>query len=90
MLRTDDRLRASQRGHGLVAVTGQQQPLQLGAQTAALRQPREQGVQLGGVVLQRAGCGWAGQPVGHDDHLTSDVARQPIVPANKLNSTNYR
>ena len=74
MLGTDQRLGAGQRGQGLVAVAGQQQALQVGAQAAALRQRAKQRVELGGVVLQGAGRGRAGQPFGHRDHLTSDGA----------------
>ena len=57
VLGADDRLAAHQRGQRLVAVARQQQALQVGAQAAALRQPGEQGIKPGGVVLQRAGCG---------------------------------
>src|SRR5215204_2312155 len=71
---TDQRLGAGQRGQGRVAVAGQQQALQVGAQAAALRQRAKQRVELGGVVLQGAGGGRAGQPFGHRDHLTSDGA----------------
>jgi hypothetical protein len=41
MLGADHGLGAGQRGHGLVAVAGQQQALQVGAQTAALGEPGE-------------------------------------------------
>src|SRR5829696_7150202 len=74
MLGTDQRLGAGQGGQGLVAVAGQQQALQVGAQAAALRERTKQRVELGGVVLQGAGGGRAGQPFGHRDHLTSDGA----------------
>jgi hypothetical protein len=46
----NDGFGAGQAGQGLVAVAGQQQALQVGAQAAALGQPGEQGVELGGVV----------------------------------------
>jgi hypothetical protein len=79
VLGADDRLGAGQRGQRLVAVAGQQQALQVGAEAAPLREPGEQRVELGGVVLQRAGCGWAGQAFGHRDHLSCDVAPQPTL-----------
>jgi hypothetical protein len=86
MLRTDDRLRAGQRGQGLVAVAGQQQALQVGAQAAALRQPGEQGVELGGVVLQGAGGGWAGKALGHRGTLASCADGSALyVPPSSLN-----
>src|SRR5512133_2006056 len=77
MLGTGDRLGAGQGGQGLVAIPGQQQALQVAAQAAALGQAREQRVEPLGVVLQGAGCGWAGKALGHRDHLSSDVAPQP-------------
>ena len=67
MLRADHGLGASQGGQRLVAVAGKQQALQVGAQTAALREPGEQGVELGGVVLKGSGCGRAGSTRGHHD-----------------------
>jgi hypothetical protein len=90
VLGTDDRLGAGQRGERLVAVSWQQQALQVGAEAAPLREPGEQGVELGGVVLERARGWWAGQALAHRDHLSSDVAPQPIVPHNQPNTTNYR
>jgi hypothetical protein len=78
VLGANDRLGAGQRGQGLVAVAGQQQPLQVGAQAAALRQPGEQRVELGGVVFQRAGCGWAGKALGHGAHLRAQAAELPL------------
>ena len=48
-----------QPGQGLVAVAGQQQALEVVAEATALGQARPQGVELLGVVLQRAGCGRA-------------------------------
>jgi hypothetical protein len=74
MLGANHGLGAGQRGHGLVAVSWQQQPLQVGAQPAALRQPVQQGVELGGVVLQGAGGGWAGKALGHCAHLRAQAA----------------
>jgi hypothetical protein len=65
MLGAEDRFGAGQGGQGLVAVAWQQQALQVGAQAAALRQRAKQRIELGGVVLQRAGGGWAGQALGH-------------------------
>jgi hypothetical protein len=65
MLGAGDRLGVGQRGQGLVAVAGQQQALQVVAQAAALRQARKQRVEVLGVVLQRAGSGWAGAAGGH-------------------------
>ena len=80
----------AERGHGLVAVAGQQQPLQVGAQAAALREPGEQGVELGGVVLQRARSGWAGQALGHCAHLRAQAAELLLYTLPLLKSTNYR
>jgi hypothetical protein len=74
MLGTDQGLGAGQGGQGLVAVPRQQQALPVGTQAAALRERVKQRVELGGVVLQWAGRGRAGQPFGHRDHLTSDGA----------------
>jgi len=79
VLGADDRLGAGQRGEGLVAAAGQQQAREVGAEAAALRQRGEQGVELGGVVLKRAGCGWAGQAVGHRDHLSCETRRRPLL-----------
>jgi hypothetical protein len=61
VLGADDWFGAGQRGQGLVAVAGQQQALQTGTEAAALRQRAEQGVELGGVVLEWAGCRWQGR-----------------------------
>jgi hypothetical protein len=77
-------------GHGLVAVAGQQQPLQGGAQAAALGEPGEQDVELGGVVLQWTGGGWAGQALGHRAHLRAQAAEIPLYTPAILKSTNYR
>jgi hypothetical protein len=90
VLGADDRLGADQRGHGLVAVAGQQQPLQVGAQAAALRQPGEQPVKLGGVVLQRAGGGWAGKALGHCGYLRARAAVNLLYTPASLKSTNHR
>jgi hypothetical protein len=79
VLGANHRLGAGQRGQGLVSVAGQQQALQVGAEAVALRQRGEQGVEPGGVVLQRAGGGWAGQPFGHGDHhLSGEDALRPL------------
>jgi hypothetical protein len=61
VLGTGDRLGAGQPGQGLVAITRQQQPLQVGTQAAALRQAREQGVQALGVVLSGPGADGQGR-----------------------------
>jgi hypothetical protein len=90
VLGAHDGLGTGERGHGLVAVAGQQQPLQVGAQAAALREPGEQGVELGGVVLQRAGGGWAGQALGHCAHLRAQAAELLLYTSTRLKSTNYR
>jgi hypothetical protein len=90
VLGANDRLGAGQRGHGLVTVAGQQQPLQVGAQAAALRQPGEQGVELDGVVLQRAGGSWAGKALGHCAHLRAQAAELLLYTQPSLKSTNYR
>ena len=65
MLGADHRFGAGQTGQRLVAIAGQQQALQVGAQAAALRQRAQQRVELGGVGLQGAGGGWAGLALGH-------------------------
>jgi hypothetical protein len=80
----DDWLGARQRGQRLVAVARQQQALQIGAQAAALRQPGEQGIEPGGVVLQRAGSGWAGKALGQRDHLTGDGCSSTPFPPTTL------
>jgi len=80
VLGAGDRLGAGQRSERLVAVTREQQALQVGAEAMALGEPGGQGVELGGVGLEGAGCGWAGQALGHHDHLTGDDAPQPILP----------
>jgi pimeloyl-ACP methyl ester carboxylesterase len=79
MLGTGDRLGAGQSGQGLVAVSWQQQALQVVPQAAALRQAREQGVELAGVVLQRAGCGWTWAAGSHRRWLLA-ADRTPGVP----------
>src|SRR6266536_713429 len=88
LLRADHRFGAHQTGQGLVAVAWQQQALQVGAQAAALRQPGEQRVELGGVALQGTGGGWAGQALGHRGTSASSRMAQPPAfplpaPANK-------
>jgi hypothetical protein len=57
MLGAHDGFGVGQGGQGLVAVAGQQQPLRVVAQALALGHACEQRVELGGVVLQRAGRG---------------------------------
>ena len=79
MLGPDDRFGAGQGGQGLAALAWQQQHLQIGTQATALGEPGKQGVELGGVVLQGAGCGWAGQPLGHREHLERETRRPPLV-----------
>ena len=83
VLGAGDRLGAGQGGQGLVAIPRQQQPLQVSPEAAALGQRTQQRVEPRRVVLQRTGCGWAGQAFGHRDHLTGDVAPQPIVPTGR-------
>jgi hypothetical protein len=80
VLRGDDRLGARQRGQRLVAVARQQQALQVGAQAAALRQPGEQGIEPDGVVLQRAGCGWAGKALVITTTSQATVLLNPPFP----------
>jgi len=65
VLRAHHGFGAGQPGQGLVAVPGQQQALQVVTEPAALGQAREQGVKPLGVVLQRAGRGWARTAGGH-------------------------
>ena len=91
MLGAGDRLGVGQGGQGLVAVAGQQQALQVVAQTTALRHAGEQWVELLGVVLQRAGCGWAGAAGGHRRggswrRMAGGTGPQKSTPT----STNYR
>jgi hypothetical protein len=57
VLGTGDPLGAGQPSQRLVAIARQQQPLQVLAQAAALRQARRQRVEPLGVVLERAGRG---------------------------------
>jgi hypothetical protein len=80
VLGTDDRLGARQRGQRLVAVARQQQALQVGAEAAALREPGQQGIEPGGVALQRAGGGGAGMALGHRDHLSCETPRLSLLP----------
>ena len=61
MLDPGDGLGPGQPGQGLVAVAGQQQALQVGAQATPLRQGAEQWVEPGGVVLQGARAGGQGR-----------------------------
>ena len=65
VLGAHDRLGIGQPGQRLVPVAGRQQALEVVAQAAALRQARKQRVEVLGVVLQRAGSGWAGAASGH-------------------------
>src|SRR5205809_2573407 len=95
MLGADDRLGAGQRGQRLVAVSWQQQALQVGAQAAPLRERAKQRVELGGVVLQGAGGGWAGQALGHRGTSASSAdgsaSTFPLpASANKLPLTHGR
>jgi hypothetical protein len=86
VLGTNDRFGAGQGGQRLVAVAGQQQPLQVGAQAAPLRQRAKQRVELGGVVLQRARCGWAGKALGHRGTSASSANRSALhLPPSSLN-----
>src|SRR6266542_1961335 len=72
---------SGQTGQGLVAVSWQQQALQVGAQAAPLRQPAKQRVELGGVALQGTGGGWAGQALGHrGTSASSRMAQPPAFP----------
>src|SRR6266545_8107887 len=87
VLGANDGLGADQRGHRLVAVARQQQPLQVGPQAAALREPGEQGVELGGVVLQRTGGWWAGKALGHCAHLRAQAAEILLYTQPSLKST---
>jgi hypothetical protein len=89
VLGANDRLGVGQGGQGLVAITGQQQALQVVAQTTALGHAGEQRVELGGVVLQRAGCGWAGAAAGHRRCSWRRTGRSTGPPAYPP-STNYR
>jgi hypothetical protein len=91
MLGADHRLGAGQGGQGLVAVAGQQQALQVGAQATPLGQGAEQWVELGGVVLQGAGGGWAGQALGHRGTFASSADGSALyVPAPQPQLTNHR
>jgi hypothetical protein len=65
VLGAGDRLGIGQGGQGLVAIAGQQQALQVAAQTTTLGHARQQRVKPLGVILQRARCGWAGAADGH-------------------------
>jgi hypothetical protein len=65
MLGPDDRLGVGRGSQGLVTVSWQQQALRVVPQAAALRQAGKQRVEPSRVVLQRAGCGWAGAAGGH-------------------------
>jgi hypothetical protein len=86
MLRAEDRFGAGQGGQGLVAVPRQQQTLQVGAQAAALRQRAKQRIELGSVVLQGAGGGWAGKTLGHRGTSASSANGSALhLPAPSLN-----
>src|SRR6266540_6355598 len=74
----------------LLRSLGSSSPLQVGAQAAALREPGEQGVELGGVALQRAGGGWAGKALGHGAHLRAQAAETLLYTQPLLKSTNHR
>jgi hypothetical protein len=65
VLGAGDRLGVGQGGQGLVAIAGQQQALQVVAQTTTLGHACQQRVKPLGVVLQRARSGWAGAAGGH-------------------------
>ena len=69
MLGPAKRLGPSQPGQGLVAITGQQQALQVVTEAAALGQAREQGVEPLGVVLKRTGRRWARTAAAHQWQL---------------------
>jgi hypothetical protein len=85
MLRADHGFGAGQGGQGLVAVSWQQQALQVGAQAAALRQRAKQRVELGSVVLQGARGGWAGQALGHRGTSASSANGSALyVPTSSL------
>jgi hypothetical protein len=90
MLGAGDRLGVGQRGQGLVAVAGQQQALQVVAQAAALRHACKQRVELGGVVLQRAGSGWAGTAGGHRRGGSGGRWQETGPRKPTPTSTNYR
>ena len=65
VLSASDRLGTGQPGQGLVAITREQQALQVVAEAAALGQAAKQAIKLGGVVLQRAGRGRTRTAAGH-------------------------
>ena len=90
MLGPADRLGPGQPGQGLVAIAGQQQPLQVVTEATALGQAREQGVEPLGVVLQRARRGRARSAGSHrGDRLltanrTMDRTAEAYPNLNKL------
>src|SRR5205823_12102435 len=61
----DDGLRADQGREGLMPLAGHEQPRQVLAEAAPLRQTIEQVVEVGRVVLQWPRGGWTGDPVRH-------------------------
>ena len=71
-------------GHGrdrLVAIAGQQQPLQIFPKAPPLGHIAEEGVKERGVTLQRPGGGRSGDTFGHFEHL------RPLLPRSIPTST---
>jgi len=90
VLGAGDRLGVGQGGQGLVAVAWQQQALHVVVQTTALGHACQHRVELGGVGLQRAGCGWTGAAGGYSVWVAPGGGwwgtgpREPIPTLNKL------
>jgi hypothetical protein len=85
MLGADHGFGAGECGQGLVAVSWQQQALQVAPQAATLRERAKQRVELGGVVLQGAGGGWAGQALGHRGTSASSANGSALYVPPSLN-----
>ena len=82
-LRPDDRLRADQRGEGLVPLPRQEQPLEVLPKAPPLGQRAEQGIERGREALQRTRGRGTGEPLAHHD--TSDFpARKARARTHKL------
>jgi hypothetical protein len=83
-LGSHDRLHAGQGGKRLVAVPGQQQPLQILAEASSLGEGSEQVIEAVCIIFQRTGSRRAGQTFAHL------VTPPPPLKHGQLRLTNYR
>src|SRR5215218_2403248 len=83
-LGSHDRFHAGKRGKRLVAVSGQQQPLQVLPETPPLGKSTEETIESSRIIFQRPGSRWTKQTFAHL------VTPPPPLKHGQLRLTNYR